>query len=157
RELRMAGVRASALAPGAFVSAAKHAEFQALLGAYEEFLASSRRGDLATVYEEATKHVDWCPIQPRDCWTCMPDVGWAPLQRALLEAMPGDRIVPRAIDLPAATAPRRLKARVERVPPAPEATLAFLMRPENASGGNAIKMFHAGGCEAEIEEVFRRI
>ena len=28
---------------------------------------------MATVYEEAVKHPDWCPIQPQDCWTELPD------------------------------------------------------------------------------------
>ena len=36
---------------------------------------------MATVYEEALKHPDWCPIQPEDCWTELPDANWNPLQR----------------------------------------------------------------------------
>src|ERR1700720_996782 len=53
RELRMAGVRAHHIPPEAFVSAAKHTEFRALLTAYETFLSIEKRGDMATVHEEA--------------------------------------------------------------------------------------------------------
>ena len=64
RELRMAGVRAEQIPPDAFASPAKHKELRALLTAYETFLATEKRGDMATVYEEAVQHPDWCPIQP---------------------------------------------------------------------------------------------
>ena len=33
--------------------------------AYETFLSTEKRGDMATVYEEAVQHPDWCPIQPK--------------------------------------------------------------------------------------------
>ena len=80
RELRMAGIRADNLTRAAFVSGAKHLEFQSLVVAYEKFLTANSRGDVATVYEEAVLHPDWCPIQPQECWTELPDVLWAPLQ-----------------------------------------------------------------------------
>src|SRR5215213_9932954 len=83
RELRMAGVKSGDLKSEAFESAAKHAEMRALLSAYEQFLVGNNRGDMATVYEEAVKHPDWCPIQPEDCWTELPDTVWTPLQRTL--------------------------------------------------------------------------
>ena len=69
RELRMAGVGPENLKPEVFSSLAKHAELVALLSAYRLFLDHHNRGDMATVYEEALKHPDWCPIQPEDCWT----------------------------------------------------------------------------------------
>ena len=94
RELRMAGVKSAGLEPGAFESPRKHAELRALLAAYERFLATHNRGDMATVYEEAVEHPDWCPIQQGDCRTELPDVVWAPLQRRLIDVMPGGRIVP---------------------------------------------------------------
>lgn len=200
RELRMASLRASDLASEAFVSAEKHAEICALVGAYESFLASTKRGDLATVFDEAILHPDWCPIQPDDCWIELPDVLWAPMQRRLIDAMPGERIVPDAFAIPGTTIPRRLSAaRVRRAAPEASVPLAFLMSPERpapaetrqvgqlslfgptpfdspastlAQGrlsegasrpsrrvapGPDLSLFHAGGCEAEIEEVFRRI
>src|SRR5437867_240514 len=67
RELRMSGVRPDDLVADAFASKAKHAEMCALYRAYETFLSSSARGDMATVYEEALRHADWCPIQAQDC------------------------------------------------------------------------------------------
>jgi hypothetical protein len=48
RELRMAGVKSGDLKPEAFESAAKHAEMRALLSAYEQFLVTNNRGDMAT-------------------------------------------------------------------------------------------------------------
>ena len=165
RELRMAGVKPADLVAEAFGSAAKHVEIQALYGAYEAFLATSARGDMATVYEEALQHPGWCPIQPQDCWTEMPGAAWTPLQRRLLDALPGERIAPRSFDLPGAATPRRLaSAVVERVAPDGASLLAFLQSPGTAAGKQEglpphqrVHLFHAGGREAEVEEVFRRI
>src|SRR5262245_19998464 len=107
RELRMAGVTSADLTTTAFESPAKHAELRALLASYEEFLSINRRGDVAAVYEEALKHPDWCPIQPQDCWTELPDIIWSPRQRSLIDSMPGERISPRAFSV-GVPAPRRL-------------------------------------------------
>jgi RecB family exonuclease len=169
RELRMAGIKSADLKPEAFASTEKHAELQALLASYEQFLAANNRGDMALVYEEAVTHPAWCPIEQTDCWTELPDVVWAPLQRQLIDAMPGERIVPEALAIPGATTPRRLRrSRVERRAPSAETSpLAFLLSPASSrrDGGPelpvaapaAIDLFHAGGKEAEVEEVFRRI
>jgi ATP-dependent helicase/nuclease subunit B len=166
RELRMAGVGSSNLKDGAFTSYTKRDELRALLGAYERFLASNNRGDVATVYEEAAKHQDWCPIQPGDCWMELPDVTWAPLQQRLFETLPGERIVPRTLALPGVATPRRLSDRpIERTTPEiPVGPLAFLLGASGAAASSAhamrstaIELFHAGGREAELEEVFRRI
>ena len=53
RELRMSGMRAANLRPEAFTSAAKHAELQALLTAYEEYLATHKLAHTADIYHEA--------------------------------------------------------------------------------------------------------
>lgn len=168
RELRATlGARASRLAfeeetgsTGARLSsnAHKHRELAALLDAYDRHLAAERRADTATVYEEALAHPEWCPVQPADCWIAMPDVPWTPLQRRLLDALPGERLVPRTWTLPRAAVPRRLTDPVERLEPAAErARLACLLDPPAAPARPAIALFHAGGREAEIEEVVRRI
>ena len=163
RELRMAGVRAEALKPEAFSSPNKHAELVALLSAYERFLEEHKRGDMAAVYEEALKHPDWCPIQPQDCWTDLPDTNWSPLQRTLIDSMRGQRFQPRAFALSGVPVPRRLMSRIAERSTADVATnrLAFLMTPASASSHappkTTIALFHAGGREAELEEVFRRI
>jgi hypothetical protein len=158
RELRMAGVRARQILPEAFASPAKHRELHALVAAYETFLAIENRGDMATVYEEAIQHPAWCPLQPTDYWTEIPDVQWHPLQRVLIDSMPGERVVPRAFEIAGSTLPRRhADANVERIPADPSTSaLAFLMAPERSQPA-ALKLFHAGGRDAEIEEVFRRI
>jgi hypothetical protein len=163
RELRMAGVKSADLENAAFASPAKHAELRALLAAYEAFLSDEKRGDMATVYEEAMLHPDWCPIQSEDCWTALPDENWTPLQRRLLDSLPGERLLPRVLDLPGTTLPRRLQAEknannAERIAADPAMNpLAFLMAPTNQAKPAAIDLFHAGGRDAEIEEVFRRI
>ena len=161
RELRMAGVSSADLKAAAFEAPAKHTELRALLASYEQFLVTNHRGDVAAVYEEAVKHHDWCPIQSQDCWTELPDVNWSPLQRSLIDSMPGERISPRAFSIGVPT-PRRLSQPVQRL--AADAVtnpLAFLMQPGDAavrvSGQTRIALFHAGGREAEIDEVFRRI
>jgi hypothetical protein len=158
RELRMAGLRAPQILPEAFASSAKHKELRTLLAAYETFLATAKRGDMATVYEEAMQHPAWCPIQPTDCWTEFPDAPWAPLERVLIDGMPGERVVPRAFEIAGSALPRRYAgAKVERIPADPRTSpLAFLMTPERSQLA-ALQLFHAGGRDAEIEEVFRRI
>ncbi len=165
RELRMAGIKSDQLNADAFASPEKHAELRALLASYEQFLTTNNRGDMALVYEEALKHTDWCPIQAKDCWTELPDVVWSPLQRRLMDAMPGEQIVPNALDIPGVSLPRRMgAANVPRVVPASRVSpLAFLLAPEPSpeprvpSPGQSVALFHAGGREAEVEEVFRRI
>ena len=165
RELRMAGIKSDQLTADAFASPEKHAELRALLASYEQFLTTNNRGDMALVYEEALKHTDWCPIQAKDCWTELPDVVWPPLQRRLMDAMPGERIVPTALSISGASVPRRLSgANVARVVLAGDLSpLALLLTPEPSpeprvpSPGQSVALFHAGGREAEVEEVFRRI
>src|SRR5205085_2376202 len=114
-----------------------------------------------------------------DCWTELPDTIWNPLQRRLLDLMPGERIVPRALTVSDTTIPRRLQGNAaERTGADPASSpLAFLMAPGAGSTSHVapstshvshaapgtlhvapdIALFHSGGREAEIEEVFRRI
>jgi len=162
-ELRMAGVRPEALQPEVFSSPDKHAELVALFSAYEQFLDLHKRGDIAALYEEAAKHHDWCPIQSQDCWTEVPDTNWSPLQRMFIDSMRGERLHPRAFELSGVPIPRRLKERkTERLMADVKTNeLAFLMSPTSAPARTSAKakiaLFHAGGHEAEIDEVFRRI
>jgi ATP-dependent helicase/nuclease subunit B len=147
RELRLAGVRAAGLPAGAFASREKHAELCALLGAYEAFLAETSRADRAMVFEEALAHADWCPIQPQDCWTEMPGVIWSPLERRLLDVIPGERMAPAGDVVPGVARPRRLSAAVVEPPPVAAAAVPAAR----------LTFFQAGGAEAEVEEVFRRV
>jgi hypothetical protein len=158
RELRMAGIRAASLSSSAFVSDKKYLEFQSLVAAYEAFLAANSHGDVATVYEEAVRHLDWCPIQSQDCWTQLPDVFWAPLQNKLLDVMPGERMIPKSAELPGSTVPRRFaNAAAQRVPPDSSSPLSDLLSPKPVQMSHKIQLFHAGGSDAEVAEVFRRI
>ncbi len=163
-ELRMAGLTAGALPRETFANANKHAELQALLTSYEQHLAGRRLADRAEVYREALLHLDVCSIQTGDLHIELPTVIWSPLERRLLDALPGDRLTPRALELPGLDVPRRmssLAAPAELVVPAPASNaerLALLMSPAGAPAGDGtLTMFCAGGREAEVEEVFRRI
>ncbi len=160
RELRMAGITSRDLQAAAFASADKHRELCALLDSYERFLDSGRKADTALVYQEALRHPEWCPIQDADCWTALPDAIWTPLQQRLFDALPGERIVARSIELGGIPLPRRVDDRhVTRCAPSPTTDpLAFLMAPQSVpSPVLEVDLFHAGGRDAEIEEVFRRI
>jgi ATP-dependent helicase/nuclease subunit B len=158
-ELRSAGVKSGDLKLEAFESKAKYAELRALLASYEQFLTTNSRGDMAVVYEEAVKHPDWCPIQAEDCWTELPGTIWSPLQSRLIASLPGERILPRAFAIPAAATPRRLvEVPVSHVEPEPSVSpLAFLLTATGKLPADVVQLFHAGGRDAEIEEVFRRI
>lgn len=144
RELRMAGVSSADIPKDAFTSPEKHAELCALLARYEQFLEAEKRGDVATVYAEALRHPDWSPIGKDDCWIETPDVVWTTLQRRLIDALPGERIVARACEVDGPDTPRRMRR-------------SEVARTRIAPKPDAIELFHAAGREAEIEEVFRRV
>jgi ATP-dependent helicase/nuclease subunit B len=162
-ELRMAGVSAADLAPAAFVSADKHAELSALLAAYEAHLAARRLADSADVYHEALGHLDVGPVLPGDLRIELPGVVWAPLERRLLDALLGTRLTPRSLALPGLPPLRRLASQTAPQAPAPRsdaARLAYVLRPGEAPpplGDGSLAMFRAGGREAEVEEVLRRV
>ena len=143
-ELRLAGITAATLNTGGFSSSDKATELTALLNAYEAHLAAHKLGDLATVYSEALKHADWSPIHPADCWMTLPGVIWTPLQQQLFSTLRGERIeLPDTAPAHIAR-PRRLGAAVAAN--APAATVAA-----------SVSFFQAGGPDAEIDEVLRRI
>ena len=79
----------------------------------------------------------------------------------MIDRLPGERIAPHAIELRGTTIPRRLAGRkLERVIPDVETLpIARLLSPGNGNAvpSSVMDLFHAGGREAEIEEVFRRI
>ncbi|HEX9124825.1 MAG TPA: PD-(D/E)XK nuclease family protein [Methylomirabilota bacterium] len=163
-ELRMAGVTGKALPREAFANASKHAELQGLLESYEQHLARRRLADRADVYREALLHLDVCPIQPADLRIELPTIIWTPLERRLLDALTGARVTPRALELPGLDLPRRmatLASPMETVAPAAASNaerLALLMSPAGTPPSDGtLTMFCAGGREAEVEEVFRRI
>lgn len=163
-ELRMAGQAAATLPREAFANAGKHAELQALLASYERHLAERRLADRAEVYREALRHLDLCPIQPADLHIELPTIIWSPVERRLLDALPGTRVIPRAPHLPGLDVPRRmtgLASPMDETAPAPASNaerLALLMSPVGVpASDDTLTMFCAGGREAEVEEVFRRI
>lgn len=158
-ELRMADVAAADLAPAAFVGADKHAELQALLASYETHLAGRRLADSAAVFREALGHLDVGPVLADDLRLELPGVLWAPLELRLLDALPGVRLTPRTLAVPGLPPPR---AADPIAPPActDAERLAWLLRPAEAPAplvDGTLAMFRAGGREAEVEEVLRRV
>ena len=160
RELRLAGLTSNDLPEDAFTNPDKHAELVALLAAYESHLAAGKQADAATVYTEALEHLDLTPVRPADPVLRMPNVIWAPLVQQLLDGLPGDRVDPHVARIPELPTPRRLvgSSSIEQESAAP---LGWLMAPHEAPRSAdvhaRIDLFRAGGCEAEIEEVFRRV
>ena len=97
---------------------------------------------------------------------------WTPLQRRLMDAMPGERIVPKSLAVPGRSCRAGwLRPGSTGSTAGENSPLAFLLAPESGrspfpprvtgvrrrSSSSPVDLFHAGGREAEIEEVFRRI
>jgi ATP-dependent helicase/nuclease subunit B len=165
-ELRYAGLTATDLTPEAFAQPAKHRELVALVSAYERHLAAAGVADMPMVVDEARSRLDWCPITHSDLVIEAPDTIWPPLVRRLLDVLPGERVAPRALALEGVAVPARMQALAcesVRVPPDPArdaGRLAFLQAPAQAPplrGDGTLDLFHAGGHDAELEEVCRRI
>ena len=166
RELRFAGLRAADVPAGAFASARKQTELLRLLEAHEAHLDRNKLADPPLVFQEAVRHPDWCPIAPGDVVVELPDTVWPPIVRRFLDRLPGQRLRARVLALPGVTRPARaarLAAPVEVVDTkttTDASRLRFLQAP--AAAGRArkdgtLEIFHAGGRDAEIDEVFRRI
>ncbi len=161
QDLRLAGQRAITLPASAFDNAAKHGELQALLQAFEGWLEANGQGDRATVFEEAARQTAWSPVKPGDVRVEWPDHVWAPLVRTFLDGLPGERMSPAVVAVPGTEVPRRLADR-PRSPVEPASPLAFLTSPGDLpspllTAARAVSLFRAGGREAEVEEIFRRI
>jgi ATP-dependent helicase/nuclease subunit B len=164
-EFRMAGLHAGDLKTNAVVSEAKHNELVALFESYERYLEEHQLADTAAVFVEAAQHLDFCPIQPSDCRIELPDTLWPVLHRRLLDMLPGERLAPRSATVPGLKRPHRLGAQLatssERTDVRRDADLLrWLLRPSEAPSprsDGSLTVFHAGGREAEIEEIFRRV
>lgn len=161
-ELRLAGVRSTHLSRSRFVSPHKHRELEALLAAYERYLEERHIADAATVFELAARQAAFCPIVPRDMRIEWPEVIWPPLVRRFLEALPGEIERVDVPGIPRLAVPRRVASPGPvSQPPGPSAWYRLFTPetiPEDRGGDVApIEIFHAGGREAEIEEVCRRI
>jgi ATP-dependent helicase/nuclease subunit B len=165
RELRFAGMGGAHLPRGAFESAEKHAELRALVEGYERYLQTNQLADVPAVFAEAPRHLDFCPILPTDLSIEAPDVTWPPLVRRFLDVLPGERVVPQSIATPGVAVGTRPSDSSAVDPVAPAATsdssrMRFLRAPGDApppTGDGTLDLFHAGGRDAEIDEVCRRI
>jgi RecB family exonuclease len=165
RELRMAGLRSCDLDARAFSSSAKHRELVALLSAYERYLDTHRLADMPAVFEESERHLEFCPIQPDDCWIELSHAVWPVRQRSLLDRLPGEKVLPCGMALPGMDRPRRVTAVSSLLPSSQHVLrdvdrLFWLLRPADASppfGDGSLVVFHAGGRVAELDEVFRRV
>ncbi len=129
RELRYAGVSAAQLAERPFAAiAAKKVELVELLRAYEAYLRRAGIADMPQVFEEAPRYLRWSPVTRKDLVVELANVPWPPLVRRFLDSLPGER---------------------SAVPP--------LGRWPSRAVRDQTTLFHAGGRDAEIDEIFRHI
>jgi ATP-dependent helicase/nuclease subunit B len=168
RELRFAAVRADDLEALSFTAVpGKARECTALLRAYERHLVRERVSDLPAVFEEAVQHPEWSPISASDLVVESPGVAWAPIVRRFLDALPGRKLRPRTLTVPGLNCPARvvaLSAVTEAAPDAPGGSdasrLRFLLAPGEAGApkkDGTLAIVCAGGRDAEVDEIFRRI
>lgn len=157
-EVRMAGLAAEDLPLGND----RLREFRHLMAAYAAHQRERRIVDRAAVYREALRRVEHAPVRPDDLLLIAPDPSWTGLERELLEALPGRRVDPDVLDLPGLGHPRRLPRARFRAPEArtDAQRLAWLSAPAEAPPAfhdGTLELFMAGGREAELEEVLRRV
>jgi ATP-dependent helicase/nuclease subunit B len=168
RELRYAGARAADLEQTAFTSVpGKAQECAALLRAYERHLERECVTDLPAVFEEAVRHPEWAPMAGSDLVLEFPGVAWQPAVRRFLDALPGCRVRPRSLTIPGLDLPARVVALSAVTEPAADAAggsdasrLRFLLAPGEAGApknDGSLEIVCAGGRDAEIDEIFRRI
>jgi ATP-dependent helicase/nuclease subunit B len=167
RELRYAGIRASDLASRPFTGVPeKQAEVVALLTAYERHLEAGHVADLPAVFEEAARHPDWSPVAADDWVLELPGTIWRPVVRRFLDVLQGRKVTPRTLRIDGLARPSRLASLaspedpVAALPATDAARLRFLLAPGEAGPTRhdaTLAIFHAGGRDAELDEVFRRI
>jgi hypothetical protein len=166
-ELRLAGIGAGALKPERFASAAKAEELGALLQAYELYLHEHCLADAADCLRTAATAKNKFPITADSLLLEMPGSCDSPLERAFLDSLPARRTPAHIAAIPGLELPAgfaRLNCKVQPVEPMDAsfdaARLAWIARPAEAPSpvrDGSLSLFRAAGCEAEVEEVFRRI
>ena len=164
-DLRMAGITVETFDRSACTHPGKAGELHALLDAYETWLRLERMADAADLLRAATAEAASGPVGPHDVLLVWPDRVWTPLEQAWLAALPAERI-PSRVAASGMARPRRLTgAHVEFVAATPwAAAWSPLGGLDSARSDDVappapatIDVFRAGGHEAEVEEVFRRI
>jgi hypothetical protein len=180
RELRLAGLSACALREAISDTPAKIAELRALVSAYETHLASARLADEAAVLRAAAELAGGGVVRTGDVQVLAPRIAWAPLERRLFDSLPGEWIDTDTLRVPGLAWPRRLAGEGARrrdvearevfapIGHGGPAALAWCMAVDRlpaavgrgsseAPRRSGVGLFKAGGREAEIEEVFRRL
>lgn len=160
-ELRLAGLGPDDLHPGTVTPESKRLELRALLAAYEEYLRRASVADGATVFALACRHATFCPILSSDYRVEWPEIIWPPLVRRLLDGLPGEVDVVTLPVIPRLTVPRRAaQTHPAQTSPSSSPWQGLLARavtvPASRRPPLALDIFHAGGREAEVEEVCRR-
>jgi RecB family exonuclease len=165
-ELRLAGLRSEQITPEAFAAADKHDDLTALARAYERHLDTHRIADAAAVFAEADQRMAYCPIHSDDVMVVWPETIWPPLVQGFLDVLPGRRRPWPLAEVPRLVPPRRVSMpSTADGAPADKASsrLRYLMAPDLGPrdpvqpADDSLQIFHAGGREAEIDEVCRRI
>ncbi len=168
RDFRLAGLRVTDLREETFSSPEKHAEFAALLEAYERELTRSGMADAADLFRAATEARVKLPVTSNSAALELPGCCRSDLERRFVDSLPWNRRAFRTAPSPGANPParfRRLNPGVECIA-APDsaatdaARLAWIADPTGAPApfnDGTLTLFRAAGREAEIEEVLRRV
>lgn len=150
-ELRLEGWTAESFPFEQLQPPQKAAELRSLLGAYEAYLAEHRLADPADLFRTALAHVVEAPIAATDPLLVVPGLRLAGLARQFFDRLPGRRLKACRPALPGWDCP------TDWPPDEPVESgspLRFLSQPRQVEG---VTTFVAGGREAELEEIFRRL
>ncbi len=150
-ELRLEGWTSESFPFDCIERRAKAHELKALLEAYEGYLKTEKLADQADLYRAAAACLHEAPVAADDPVLVVPGLRLPRLARELLARLPGRRVLARRPELPAWECPSLWPT---DEPVAAGAPLRFLCQPQAVPG---VSTFAAGGREAELEEIFRRL
>lgn len=150
-ELRQEGWTAATFPFDRLERAPKASELRALMQAYEGYLQEHRLADGADVLRAAAAYLHEAPIGENDPVLVLPGLRLPRLARELLDGLPGRRLAAERPELSGWDCPAGWPA---DTPVDSGSSLRSLSRPQQSPG---VLTFAAGGREAELEEVFRRI
>lgn len=150
-ELRLEGYRADSFPFEQLEPARKADELRSLLLAYEDYLGQNRLADQADLYRVAIQRVGEAPMAETDPLLVLPGLRLPRLARELLSSLPGRRLPGCRPELPGWDLPSGWPADQEV---AGGSDLRWLTRPVQVP---RVQTLAAGGRDAELEEVFRRV
>lgn len=150
-ELRLEGFRGESFPFERLEPSRKATELRTLFLAYEDHLTRHRLADQADLYRVALERVDEAPMAETDPVVILPGLRLPRLARELLARLRGRGLAGHRPELPGWDLPSSWPADEEV---AGGSDLRWLTRPVQVPG---VQTLAAGGRDAELEEVFRRV